>query len=55
MNFLSSPLSFNVFEVCFVYLDGCVARSEQMVESEQPGPEHHTGRKGKIGPYSSVY
>lgn len=35
--------------MCFVCLDGCVARREQMVENEQPVGVHHTDRKGKRG------
>lgn len=34
--------------MCFVCLDGCAARREQM-ETEQPVGEHRTDRKGKRG------
>lgn len=35
--------------MCFVCLDGCAARREQMVETEQPVGEQQTDRKGKSG------
>lgn len=35
--------------MCFVCLDGCAARREQMVETEQPVIEHQNDRKGKRG------
>lgn len=39
--------------MCFVCLDGCAARREQMVETEQPVGEHQTDRKGERGPSSA--
>ncbi len=35
--------------MCFVCLDGCAARREQMVEAEQPAGEQQTDRKGTRG------
>lgn len=35
--------------MCFVCLDGCAARMEQMVEPEQPVSEQQTDRKGERG------